>query len=194
MSEFNAPALVSTPLLEHDRGEGTADLPATLTPTRVLIADDHPLIRLGIRCELEDAGFEVCAEAPDGAGALADAIRTEPDLCLLDLNMPGGGLETARAIKESVPETKVVMLTSSEEQNDILGAILAGASGYLGKDTEPDRLPHVIRAVVRGEIVVPRAFVSTLVARLGLVPEVQAAGSRRFEDSMQDHQAPSLPA
>ena len=141
-------------------------MPATVTTTRVLIADDHPLIRLGIRCELEDAGFEVCAEAPDGPVALGEAIRTEPEVCLLDLNMPGGGIETARAIKERLPETKIVMLTSSEDQSDVLEAILAGASGYLGKDTEPERLPHVIRAVLQGEIVVPRAFVSTLVGRL----------------------------
>ena len=151
-------------------------MPATATATRVLIADDHPLIRLGIRCELEDAGFEVCAEAPDGAGALGEAIRTEPDLCLLDLNMPGGGLETARSIKERLPQMKIVMLTSSDDQNDILEAILAGASGYLGKESEPERLPHVIRAVLRGETVVPRAFVSTLVARLGPTSEAQAAG------------------
>jgi DNA-binding NarL/FixJ family response regulator len=152
-------------------------VPATLTETaRVLIADDHPLIRLGIRCELEDAGFEVCAEAPDAAGALGDAIRTEPDLCLLDVHMPGGGIEAARAIKERLPETKIVMLTSSEDQADVFEAILAGASGYLGKETEPERLPHVIRAVLRGEVAVPRAFVSVLVTRLGVESEEQAAG------------------
>ena len=141
---------------------------ATLTRTRVLIADDHPLIRFAVRRELEEAGFEVCDEAADSVSAVAGAVRCAPDLCLLDLQMPGGGVEAARAIAGEVPRTKVLMLTSSEDEADLVEAMLAGACGFLRKESEPARLPHVLHAVLRGEIAVPRSFVSILVAHLGL--------------------------
>jgi DNA-binding NarL/FixJ family response regulator len=137
------------------------------TPTRVLIADDHPLIRLAVRRELEDAGYEVCGEEADSDGAVAAALAAAPDLCLIDVQMPGGGVEAVRRIKRSLPRTKVLMLTSSEDEADLVEAMLAGASGFLGKESEPARLPHVLRAVMRGEVVVPRAFISVLVQRLG---------------------------
>lgn len=134
---------------------------------RILIADDHPLIRLAVRSELEEAGFEVCAEAPDGASAVAEALRIEPDVCLLDVDMPGDGIETAREIRRRLPQTKVVMLSSSEDEADhLVEAIAAGASGYLGKEAAPAQLPHVLHAVLRGEIAVPRSFVTALVERL----------------------------
>lgn len=138
----------------------------TLTRTKVLIADDHPLIRLAVRRELEEAGFEVCGEAADSAGAVEDAVRVEPDVVLLDVQMPGGGVEAARRIRGRLPGTRVLMLTSSEDDVDLVEAMLAGASGFLGKESEPARLPDVLRAVLRGEVAVPRSFVATLVARL----------------------------
>lgn len=133
---------------------------------RVLVADDHPILRQAVRNEIEEAGFEVCAEASDGPSAVAGATRTRPDLCLLDVQMPGGGIEAAREIKRRLPDTKVVMLTAGEEADDVVAAIKAGASGYLGKDIEPARLPHVLEAVIRGELAIPRSFVSILVERL----------------------------
>lgn len=133
---------------------------------RILIADDHPLIRLAVRQELAEADFEVCAEAGDGPSAVAAAVRLEPDLCLLDLHMPGGGLETTRKIKRRFPHVKVVVLTACEDENEMLEVILAGASGLLGKDTDPARLPHVLHAVLQGELAVPRALVGKLVERL----------------------------
>ena len=132
-----------------------------------MIADDHPLIRLAVRRELEEAGFEVCGEASDAAGAVESAFGEAPDLCLLDVRMPGGGVEAARRIRAGLPGTRVLMLTSCEDEADLVEAVLAGASGFLGKESEPARLPEVIRAVLRGEVVVPRSFVSVLVARLG---------------------------
>ena len=152
-------------------------MPATLTRTRVLIADDHPLIRLAVRRELEDAGFEVCGEAADSDGAVADALAAGPDLCLIDVQMPGGGVEAVRRIKGRLPETKVLMLTSSEDEVDLVEAMLAGASGFLGKESEPARLPHVLRAVLRGEVVVPRAFISVLVQRMGAASEPRAGAA-----------------
>lgn len=133
---------------------------------RILIADDHPLIRLAVRSELEEAGFEVSAEAPDGASAVAEALRIEPDVCLLDVDMPGDGIQTTREIRRRLPHTKVVMLSSSEDEADLVEAIAAGASGYLDKEAEPAQLPRVLHAVLRGEIAVPRSFVTALVQRL----------------------------
>jgi DNA-binding NarL/FixJ family response regulator len=138
---------------------------AALT-ARILIADDHPLIRLAVRRELEDAGFEVCGEARDGPSAVADAVRAEPDLCVLDVQMPGDGIAAAREITRRLPGTKVVLLTTGADERDMLDAIVAGASGYLGKETEPARLSVALRAVLRGEVAVPRSFVSALVDRL----------------------------
>lgn len=152
-------------------------MPATPTRTRVAIADDHPLIRLAVRCELEEAGFEVCGEASDGAGAVETALSEKPDLCLLDVRMPGGGVEAARRITRSLPDTKVLMLTSSEDEADLLEAMLAGASGFIGKASEPARLPHVLRAVLRGEVAVPRAFVSVLVGSLSRCSGVETGHS-----------------
>jgi two-component system nitrate/nitrite response regulator NarL len=138
----------------------------TLTRRKVLIADDHPLIRLAVRRELEEAGFEVCAEAGDAPGAVEGALRATPDVCLLDAHMPGGGVEAVRRIKARLPETKVLMLTSSEDDTDLVEAMVAGASGFLGKESAPARLPEVLCAVLRGEVAVPRSFVSVLVQRL----------------------------
>jgi DNA-binding NarL/FixJ family response regulator len=170
------------PLPRHQRRsrigrEGLRTVPATLTRTRVLIADDHPLIRLAVRCELEDAGFEVCGEAADSDGAVTDALAATPDLCLIDVQMPGGGVEAVRRIKGSLPETKVLMLTSSEDEADLVEAMLAGASGFLGKESEPARLPHVLRAVMRGEVAVPRAFISVLVQRMGAASGARAGAA-----------------
>ena len=164
-------------------------MPATLTGTRVVIADDHPLIRLAVRRELEEAGFEVCGEASDGAGAVESALGQNPDVCLLDVAMPGGGVEAARRIRRSLPGTKVLMLTSSEDEADLFEAMLAGASGFLDKESEPDRLPEVVRAAIRGEVVVPRSFVSVLVERLVAPWNVLGAPSDRLAAA-----APSSPA
>jgi DNA-binding NarL/FixJ family response regulator len=113
-------------------------------------------VRMGTRMALEEAGFEVCAEAADAAGAVDAALRERPDVCLLDVLMPGGGIEAAARIAAELPDTAIVMLTVSDEEDHLFDAIRAGASGYLLKDMDPDRLPAALAGVLAGEAAFPR--------------------------------------
>lgn len=130
---------------------------------RVLIADDHPATRAGVRAALEEGDFEVCAEAADGPAAVEAAVEHRPDLCLLDVNMPGGGIEAAKAIASALPQTAVVMLTVSHDDEHLFAALEAGARGYLLKDIPASRLAEALTAVMRGEVGLPRALVTRLV-------------------------------
>ena len=135
-----------------------------MTPARVLIADDHPPTRDDIKATLDaDDRFEVCALAGDAAEAVEAATREHPDLCLLDIRMPGSGIAAAWEITARLPETKVVMLTVSRDDDDLFAALRAGASGYLLKDIDPERLPHALEDVLAGDAAIPRALVSRLV-------------------------------
>jgi DNA-binding NarL/FixJ family response regulator len=127
---------------------------------RVLIADDHPLVRDGVRDALTRCGVEVCAEAADAPGAVSAALRVRPDICLLDIEMPGNGIVAAREIAERLPESAVVMLTVSDSERDLLAAVRAGAVGYLLKDSDPDRLAFALRGVVSGEAALPRRLMA----------------------------------
>ena len=129
----------------------------------VLIADDHVPTRAAVRVSLERGGFVVCGEAPDAATSVALARRLRPDVALLDIHMPGDGIRAAAEIAAHVPETSVVMLTVSSADDDLFAALRAGASGYLLKDTDPDRLPLALRAVLDGEAALPRALVARVV-------------------------------
>ena len=128
----------------------------------MLLADDHMATRVGLRLVLEEQGFEVCADESDAAGAVRAALRERPDVCLLDIQMPGSGIEAASAIRFQLPETKIVMLTASREDADLFDAVKAGASGYLLKDLDPDRLGWELNAVLDGEAALP----GTLLRRL----------------------------
>jgi DNA-binding NarL/FixJ family response regulator len=133
---------------------------------RVVIADDHQAIRLGVRMSLMRGGFAVVAEAVDRDGAVAAARREQPDVCLLDIRMPGGGIEAAATIAEASPATAIVMLTVSNATEDVLASLRAGAVGYLPKDLSPDRLPAALCGVLRGEAALPRALVGRVLAQL----------------------------
>jgi DNA-binding NarL/FixJ family response regulator len=139
----------------------------------VLVADDHPPTRAGVRVALEAHGFAVCAEAADAAGAVAEAKRTRPDVCLLDVRMPGNGIAAAAEIAAELPDAAIVMLTVSRDDDDLFAALRAGAVGYLLKDLPADRLPESLRGVLAGEAALP----GTLVARL--VEEFRGRGRRR---------------
>jgi DNA-binding NarL/FixJ family response regulator len=131
---------------------------------RVLVADDHPPTRAGVRAALEQQGtFTVCAEAPDGDGAVEAARRERPDVCLLDIHMPGDGIRAAETISRELPDTAVVMLTVSRADEDLFDALRAGASGYLLKDIDPARLPHALQGVLDGEAALPRRLVALLI-------------------------------
>ncbi len=139
------------------------------TPT-VVIADDHPPIRLGVRMALMRGGFHVVGEAADGEGAVESVLRERPDVCLLDVRMPGGGIEAATRLAQLAPATAVVILTVSAGSEDLLAALRAGARGYLPKDMSPDRLPAALRGVLRGEAALPRTFVGRMLHELRALP------------------------
>ncbi len=126
-----------------------------MKPIRILIIDDHTLFRSGIKLVLQrDDGFEVVGEAGDGLEGIKRAKQLKPDVVLLDLHMPGtGGLEALRLLKEDVPETQVVMLTVSEDSEDLLETLRAGARGYLLKNIDTDFLLESIQRAARGESV-----------------------------------------
>jgi two-component system NarL family response regulator len=115
----------------------------------ILLADDHALLRGAVRADLEDHGFRICAEADDAAGAVAAALSERPDLCLLDVDMPGGGIEAARQIREQLPGTRVVMLTVSRNAEDMDAASAAGAVGYLMKDLPAERLAAALGEILQ---------------------------------------------
>ena len=131
---------------------------STLEPT-IVIADDNQVVRMGVRMALMRGGFHVVGEAADCDGTVSAVIRERPDVCLLDVRMPGGGIDAAQQVSEVAPSTSVVMLTVSTDTEDVLGSLRAGAVGYLPKDTSPDRLPAALCGVLKGEAALPRALV-----------------------------------
>jgi DNA-binding NarL/FixJ family response regulator len=135
-------------------------------PLRVLIADDHPPTRDDVRRALEhDERFAVCAEAADAAEAVRAAVREQPDICLLDIRMPGGGLAAVWEVAARLPETKIVMLTVVDDEADLFAALWAGAAGYLLKTMNMDRLPAALAGVYAGEAAMHRALVARVLKR-----------------------------
>ena len=143
-------------------------MPAT---PRVLIADDHAPTRAGVRMALERDGIEVCAEVKNASEAVEAALRERPDLCLLDVHMPGGGPSAASRITSHLPGTMVVMLTVSRDNADMLESLRRGAVGYLLKDMNPASLPVAVRAALGGEGVLPRSLSARLIEELRRRPE-----------------------
>ena len=130
---------------------------------RVLLADDHAPTREDLRWALTQGGLQVCAEASDAAHAVQLALETSPDICLLDVRMPGGGVAAAWEISARLPTTKVVMLSVSDEDTDLFSARRAGAVGYLVKDLDLRLLPRALRDVAEGRAAIPRALVTRMV-------------------------------
>ena len=137
--------------------------PEARHPIRVVLADDHAPTRAGVRAALEGHGFEIVAEAWSAEGAVEAARRERPDLCILDIGMPGGGIEAAVEIGLELPDTAMVMLTVSTDETNLFAALRAGARGYLLKDTDPERLPLALRGVLSGETAIPRALLTPVI-------------------------------
>jgi DNA-binding NarL/FixJ family response regulator len=129
----------------------------------VVLGEDQVGIRAGVREALESQDMHVLAEAASAEEAVASAIRHRPTVCLLAVHLPGGGIAAAERIKSALPDTKIVMLTGSDRDEDLFASIRAGADGYLLKDTSATRLPEAIRGVVSGEAAIPRRLVTRLV-------------------------------
>jgi DNA-binding NarL/FixJ family response regulator len=119
---------------------------------RILIVDDHPLTRDALAALLSQQGFDVVGEAADGEEAVSAVRGLQPDLVLLDLTMPGmDGLTALPKIREEAPACEVVVLTASDAEENLLGAIRAGASGYLLKTESPEQIAAFLRGVARGD-------------------------------------------
>lgn len=136
----------------------------TGSPITVVIADDHAPLRGKVRAALESGGLLVRGEAANAADAVALARQHAPDVALLDIHMPGSGIQAAREITGSLPDTAVVMLTQSAEDDDLFDSIRAGAAGYLLKDTDPAGLPDALRGVLTGEAAMPPRLVARILA------------------------------
>jgi DNA-binding NarL/FixJ family response regulator len=139
---------------------------AAAKPLRVLIADDHAPTRHNVGKVLAgDGRFDVCATAGDAPGAVQAAVREQPDVCLLEIRMPGCGLAAAWEIAARLPQTKIVILTSSDEDGDLFAALRAGADGYLLKSMNMARLPDALEGVCAGEAAMQRTLVARLIER-----------------------------
>jgi DNA-binding NarL/FixJ family response regulator len=143
-------------------------------PIRVVMADDHTRLRAVIRQSLEHSGCQVAAEGATADDAVRLTVEHRPDVALLDIHMPGSGIQAAQAIARLAPGTAIVMLTQSADDEDLFDSLRAGAAGYLLKDMDPSRLGDALRAVLSGE----GAMSPRLVARI--MDEFRAPTKRRF--------------
>jgi DNA-binding NarL/FixJ family response regulator len=151
-------------------------------PIRLLIVDDHPVVRDGLRGVFTgDPDFEVVGEAGDGAEAVAMVERDPTDVVLMDLRMPRmGGVEAIARLREAAPATRVLVLTTFDTDRDVLPAIEAGATGYLLKDAPREELVRAVRAASRGESVLSPAVAGRLMGQVR--KPTQEALSRRELD------------
>ena len=157
-------------------------------PIRVLVVDDHALFRRGLEMVLaEEPDIELVGEASDGAEAVEKAGQALPDVVLMDIRMPrSSGIEACRAMKELTPSAKIVMLTISDEEEDLFEAIRAGASGYLLKDIPYDEVADVVRAVHGGQSLINPSMAAKLLA------EFAAMASRDGTERAEQVPAPRL--
>ncbi len=163
---------------------------------RVLIVDDHPVVRVGLRSVLSNTrGIEVVGEAATGHQALAYALQLRPTLVLLDLRLPDmSGLEACRRLKEMVPAPQVVFLTSYAEDASVVAAIGAGADGYLLKDVDGTNLPAALRTVAEGGTALDPVTARSLASAVRQ-PETAGKDGRRLDAlSAQERRVLSLVA
>jgi two-component system, NarL family, nitrate/nitrite response regulator NarL len=137
------------------------------TPLRVAVVDDHPLLREGVARSLAEAGgFNVIGQGESATDAERIAAELRPDILLLDLSMPGGGLAAARRLAVSAPEVKIVVLTASEADDDIMAALQAGAKGYVLKGVGSAALSEILTGIAAGESYVPPALAARLLTEM----------------------------
>lgn len=151
-----------------------------MSHTRVLIADDHPLIRSGLRALLaREPAFDVVGEAADGYQALELVERLAPDVAMLDVSMPRlNGIDVARQISEKWPSTRIIIVSIHSDEGYVLRALKAGAKGYLLKASPEDEILNAVRAVAAGQ-----AYFSPEISRLLVEEYVREARFRGVEDS-----------
>lgn len=144
------------------------DIPSIDEHAKILLVDDHPMMRKGVAQLLEfESDLRVIGEAGSGEEALQLATRLDPDMILLDLNMKGmDGLETLRALREAGVDARIVVFTVSNDRNDLISALRAGADGYLLKDMEPEQLLEHIRQAATGQLTLSPQLTSVLAQTL----------------------------
>ena len=154
-----------------------------LDELRVLVVDDHDLFRTGLRNLLEEEGVNVVGEAENGENAIRLAADLAPDVVIMDLNMPGaGGVETTRRLSSLAPLSRVVVLTISADDDDVMNAVMAGACGYLLKDSSIQELIAGIRAASEGESLISPQIAAKVLQRLrAQSKDVDAAETIRAE-------------
>ena len=150
-------------------------------PIRVMIADDHALFRHGLKIVLDaESDLEVVAEASDGEEAVSRAEEATPNIILMDVRMPKlSGIDAAARLKQSLPASKVVMLTVSDDEQDLFEAIKAGASGYLLKEIEPAEVARAIRQIHAGQSLLSPSMASKLLTEFATM--TKRAEERSFE-------------
>ncbi|HKV60730.1 MAG TPA: response regulator transcription factor [Candidatus Acidoferrum sp.] len=132
--------------------------------TRVLLADDHALIRQALKALLETRGFQVVCEAADGQEVLRSVEKTQPDIAIIDIGMPIlNGVDAAREIRKSAPKTKVILLTQHDEDQYVLEALRAGVKAYVLKSQAAEDLVHAIQQVCRGSVYLSSSISRTVV-------------------------------
>jgi DNA-binding NarL/FixJ family response regulator len=169
-------------------GPGNREHRRSADPIRVLIVDDHALFRRGLEMVLkEEHGIEVVGEASDGDEAVARAAQSLPDVVLMDIRMPrSSGIDACRAMKAAGPSAKIVMLTISDEEEDLFEAIKAGASGYLLKDIPLDDVAESVRAVHGGQSLINPSMAAKLIT------EFATLARRETDERSEQVPAPKL--
>lgn len=174
--------MLSEEVSEMLRTSGDQDVEAL----RVLLVDDHDLFRAGLRNLLEEQGVVIVGEAGQGADAVRIVRELAPDVVVMDLNMPSmGGVEATRHISAVAPLTRVLMLTISDDDGDVMDAILAGACGYLLKDSSIQELMTGIRAAARGESLISPHIAAKVLQRVRATstqPEIAATIRSELSD------------
>jgi DNA-binding NarL/FixJ family response regulator len=159
-------------------GPGGAD------PIRVVVSDDHELFRRGLKMVLEaEDDIQVVAEAADGQEAVARVEEHVPDVVLMDVRMPRmGGIEATRLIRQLFPSTRIIVLSVSDEEDDIYGAVKAGANGYLLKEVSIEEVADAVRAVVAGQSLISPELASKLLAEFSAHP--RSSGSPPLDEHL----------
>ena len=156
-----------------------------MTP-RLLLVDDHKLLRQGLRRAVEEAGFDVVGEAGDGEEAIRLAIELQPDLVLMDVTMPVlDGIEATRRLRHSCPEARVVILTMHGEEETVTRALRAGALAYLLKDCSTDQVAQTLHAVASGDTDLSAELARTMLAEIPPEPAAATSLSSREAEVLQ---------
>ena len=148
-------------------------------PYEIVLAEDDPSTLAVVRHALESDGFHVVAEARDADEAVAAVLRHRPDVCLLEVDLPGDGIAASREICAQLPTARIAMLADSTAEDRVVKAINAGADGYLLKSTVEGRLPSALRAVARGETALPRVLTARYVEQLRQASAAEAQRPKR---------------